>query len=200
MYRELRQFVQQHGHAHVPIQYSESPSLGRWVDTQRQQYRLRQRGEPSNLTPQREQRLDELGMVWNIREYMWEENYEQLLEYYYTHGHVNVPARHPGGLGRWVYKQRKEYHARQRGEPTRLTTDRMVRLSALGMIWNIPAASWDESYQQLVEFKEKHGHTNVPTDAKDPLAVWVHIQRREYRRQQQGEYSRITRGTQTSHM
>ena len=192
MYRELREFFQRHGHAHVPIQYEENFTLGRWVETQRHQYRRRKRGEQSTLTPEREERLEKLGMVWNIRDYVWEENYEQLLEYYYTHGHVNVPARYPGGLGRWIYKQRKDYHARQRGEQTQLTTDRMVRLSALGMIWSIPEATWDESYQQLVDFKEKHGHANVPTDPQDPLAVWVHIQRREYKHFQGGDYSRMT--------
>jgi len=192
MYRQFHQYVEEHGHAHVPIQYSVNPSLGRWVDTQRHQYRLRQRGAPCTLTEEREQLLNQLGMVWNIRDYQWEENYEELLEYYYMNDHVNVPGRYPGGLGRWVYKQRRDFAARQRGEVTRLTTERMVRLSILGMIWNIPEASWEEFYQQLVDFKMKHGHTNVPTDAQDSFSAWVHNQRSENKKFRQGEYSRMT--------
>lgn len=195
MYQELRKFVEKHGHAHVPVQYDENPSLGRWVDAQRHQMRQIQRGETfsyNSLTPERQELLNQVGMVWNIRDYIWEEHYEKLLDFFYTNGHVNVPSRHPDGLGRWVYKQRKGFAARQRGEETPLTVDRMVRLSALGMIWNIPEASWDESYQKLVDYHAEHGHSNVPADASDPFAAWVHIQRREYKRFQSGEYSRMT--------
>lgn len=195
MYSQLKQYVQQHGHARVPIQYSENRSLGRWVDAQRRQHRLRhQRGEqPSSpLTLQREQLLNQVGMVWDIRDYMWEEKYQELLDFYYEHGHVNVPQRYPSGLGRWIYKQRSDYAARQRGESTQLTTERMVQLSSLGMVWDIPQESWDESYRQLVEFKANHGHTNVAINVEDHFSVWVHSQRREYKKLQAGEYSRIT--------
>jgi hypothetical protein len=191
MYKKFQHYVEQHGHARVPFQYSENPSLGRWVDAQRRQYRLLRDGKKTLLSQDRLELLNQLGMIWNIRDYSWEERYEELLEYYYQHGHVNVPLRFRE-LGNWVYKQRSDFKARQRGEATQMTTERMVQLSVLGMVWDIPKESWDESYRKLVEFHMTHGHTNVPINVEDSFSLWVHIQRREYRKFKAGEYSRIT--------
>jgi hypothetical protein len=191
MYKKFQHYVEQHGHARVPFQYSENPSLGRWVDAQRRQYRLLRDGKKTILSQERLELLNQLGMIWNIRDYSWEERYEELLEYYYQHGHVNVPLRFRE-LGNWVYKQRSDFKARQRGEATQMTTERMVQLSVLGMVWDIPKESWDESYRKLVEFHMTHGHTNVPINVEDSFSLWVHIQRREYRKFKAGEYSRIT--------
>ena len=192
MYKKLQHYVKQHGHAHVPIQSSENPSLGRWVEAQRRQYRLLQGGGKTTLSEERLELLTQVGMIWNIRDYSWEERYEELLEFYNQHGHVNVPLRFQGGLGNWVYKQRSDFKARQRGEATHLTTERMVQLSALGMVWDVPQESWDESYRQLVEFYERHKHTNVPINVDDSFSVWVHSQRRQYKKLKAGEYARIT--------
>jgi DNA-binding SARP family transcriptional activator len=68
----------------------------------------------------------------------------------------------------------------------------MVQLSSLGMVWDIPQESWDESYRQLVEFHDRHGHTNVPIDSDDSFSLWVHNQRRAFKQLKAGEYSRIT--------
>lgn len=39
--------------------------------------------------------------------------------------------------------------------------------------------SWDESYELLLSYKEKHGHTSVPQSEK-PLGTWVNSQRIEH--------------------
>jgi hypothetical protein len=48
-------------------------------------------------------------------------------------------------------------------------------------------SKWDEMYQRLVKFKEKHCHTRVPEGYEDAkLANWVGNQRRAMSRQQRG--------------
>ena len=39
--------------------------------------------------------------------------------------------------------------------------------------------SWDESYELLLSYKEKYGHTSVPQSEK-PLGTWVNSQRIEH--------------------
>jgi hypothetical protein len=41
--------------------------LSIWVKCQRRQQRLIQKGEPSNMTHERIQKLDAIGFVWNPR-------------------------------------------------------------------------------------------------------------------------------------
>jgi hypothetical protein len=187
---KFRMFVEENGHALVPILH---PTLGRWIDTQRDQNRLRLKGEPTALTTERLEMLNDLGMVWDAHEYVWDEQYEDLLDFYYENGHVNVPQGYEGGLGKWISYQRIQFRSRQMGESNHtMTTDRMIRLSALGMVWDIFAAAWDESYQQLVEFCSQHGHANVPANAEESLSWWVQTQRREYKSYKEAKRSQMT--------
>lgn len=56
-FRELEDFKREHGHVDVPTKYEENKALGRWVSTQRSQYKLFIQGERSHMT---QDRLDEL--------------------------------------------------------------------------------------------------------------------------------------------
>ena len=43
---------------------------------------------------------------------------------------------------------------------------RMEKLNAIGFEWNAEwrsVKSWDERYEQLIDFRRKHGHCNVPS-------------------------------------
>lgn len=56
-FRELEEFKRTYGHVDVPTKYEENKALGRWVSTQRSQYKLFLQGERSHMT---QERLDEL--------------------------------------------------------------------------------------------------------------------------------------------
>ena len=51
--------------------------------------------------------------------------------------------------------------------------------------------SWEERFQQLVEYKEKHGHTVVP-QLYPELGMWVHRQRRDYKKMVSGKKNYMT--------
>jgi len=50
----------------VPTKFEDNPALGRWVSTQRSQYKLFVDGQRSTMTAARAERLGALGFVWNM--------------------------------------------------------------------------------------------------------------------------------------
>jgi len=87
-------------------------------------------------------------------------------------------------LHEWVGKMRK-YPKKQ------LKKWRRYALDKLGFVWHQYNATWTDRYRELVEFREKHGHTIVPTSNSN-LGVWVGTQRKQYRLMQQGKPSHMT--------
>mmetsp|Transcript_42954 Transcript_42954/g.77248 ORF Transcript_42954/g.77248 Transcript_42954/m.77248 type:complete len:94 (-) Transcript_42954:310-591(-) len=51
--------------------------------------------------------------------------------------------------------------------------------------------SWEERFQELLEFKKVHGHTVVP-QLSGPLGGWVRMQRIAYKKFKAGEKSTMT--------
>ena len=64
---ELKHFRQVNGHCNVPSSYPANPKLAIWVKCQRRQYKLLKTGQPSNMTLERANMLDQLGFIWEIR-------------------------------------------------------------------------------------------------------------------------------------
>ena len=83
-YNALVAYKKERGHCLVPQGFSENPSLGNWVSTQRVNYKKLQEsnknGKPemewsSYMTKARFEKLNELGFVWDVEEATWEMNY-----------------------------------------------------------------------------------------------------------------------------
>lgn len=64
----------------------------------------------------------------------WENMLEQLLRYKNEHGNTLVPNRYPK-LGNWVSTQRRYYKARQKGQTTPLSDNRLKKLESVGFVW-----------------------------------------------------------------
>lgn len=64
---ELVEYKKKNGHSKVPQHYVENRALGKWVAKQRQQYKLLKAGKKSFLTPDRLERLEEIGFVWSVK-------------------------------------------------------------------------------------------------------------------------------------
>ena len=63
-YEELRRYREEHGNCRVKAGKKKDSSyskLGKWVDHQRQLYRLRAQGKPTSLSDERIAALDEIG-------------------------------------------------------------------------------------------------------------------------------------------
>lgn len=63
-FRELSEYQQEHGNCHVPTKYRQNTALGRWVSTQRSDYKKFQEGKKSTMTEDKIARLESIGFAW----------------------------------------------------------------------------------------------------------------------------------------
>lgn len=66
-YNELREYADHHGNCDVPTKYAPNPALGRWVSTQRSEYKAMQKaGRSRHMTQSKISMLTELGFKWEM--------------------------------------------------------------------------------------------------------------------------------------
>ena len=202
--QQLCEFKVQFGHCLVSRQYAANPKLGHWVMTQRNQYKLHQKGEPSLMTEGRIRELESIGFDWGTSKTdlasIWSMRFQQLCEFKEQFGHCLVPGKYSDNpnLRWWVLNQRKNYRWRQEGKPSPMTEDRIRELESIGFDWGTSkkdlASIWNVRIQEIREFKEQFGHCLVPVkySANPKLRNWVSTQRAKYRLHQEGKASLLT--------
>jgi len=119
-----------------------------------------------------------------FHEEKWNLHLEQLRYFKKTHGHCLVPHTFPENqhLARWVKRQRRQYKLMLAGQiSSTMTQERVNILNTEGFIWDSHDIIWRERFNQLLQYKNLHGHTRVPSYCKDNprLASWVKCQRRQ---------------------
>lgn len=163
----------------VPVRYRDKNdfALGEWIVYNRQRYL------GGNLTQNRIERLEAIGMVWSTSNDLWEQNYAAATQYYLEHGDLEVPIKYETpsgfGLGVWLGAQRAAHKA---GE---LPQEQVERLDALGMDWtNRNDRKWMSLYDVAAAYYHEHGNLNVPSEYVTPdgvlLGKWVARQRYAY--------------------
>ena len=67
-YHELKDFAEKHGTCDVPTKYAPNPALGRWVSTQRSEYKvfMQSGGRSRHLTQEKIDMLNSLGFKWEM--------------------------------------------------------------------------------------------------------------------------------------
>jgi hypothetical protein len=96
-------------------------------------------------------------------------------------------------------QQKEQQQALPARFPPRLTTTMAVEAATGGADGDGRRLSyhekWDMRYQELADFKEKHGHLNVPPPHKDKtfmtLYWWIILQKTEWRKFNKGLQTRI---------
>lgn len=156
--------------------------LGAWLSNQRA---ARGRGE---LNPEREERLQEIGMVWSKFDYLWEQNFQAAERYRRTYGDLNVPAGYKTetsfALGQWIAAQRRR---RRQGA---LSGEQARRLEGLGMVWEPYSSRWEAMYAAAKAYSMQHGSLEMPSDYRTAeglhLGKWLHRQREAWKKEGQG--------------
>jgi hypothetical protein len=172
MYALLQQFKKREGHCRVLFSHQEDEAnLGWWATTQRY---LKTKDK---LDPDRQKWLEDIGFEWGLPSAKRDEIHALLQQFKKREGHCKVPQFHREDgvqLGQWVKTQR------QLKRKEKLDPDRQKWLEDIGFEWGLPAATWDESYALLQQFKKREGHCNVPKshqEDKANLGIWVSNQR-----------------------
>lgn len=115
---------------------------------------------------------------------LWDMRFKELVDFRARFGHCLVPHKwwENLALATWVKRQRYQWKLREQGKRSTLTQERGEALSELGFVWDSHNATWEERFNELVEYKRLQGHTSVPsTDRNHPLSVWVQCQRRQWK-------------------
>lgn len=178
-FASAQKYRSEHGDLLVPVRYRDKNdfALGEWIVYNRQRYL------GGNLTQNRIERLEAIGMVWSTSNDLWEQNYAAATQYYLEHGDLEVPIKYETpsgfGLGVWLGAQRAAHKA---GE---LPQEQVERLDALGMDWtNRNDRKWMSLYDVAAAYYHEHGNLNVPSEYVTPdgvlLGKWVARQRYAY--------------------
>ena len=172
-FAELVAYQTQHGHCRVSFGYPENPALGKWLSQQRV---LKNKG---TLSVERIARLEALGVVWDQLDAAWDTQFAALEAFKVREGHCNVPSAYPENpsLGMWLSKQRTIK------KKNKLSPERIARLEALGVVWDLLDAAWEERFAELVAYQTQHGHCRVSFGYPEnpALGLWVSTQRVEKR-------------------
>jgi len=176
MYSLLVQYQTRTGDCIVPRYHRERDGtmvfeLGDWLTRQRL---YKKQGK---LDTELEEKLSELGVVWDVLGQQWENMYALLLEYKAREGDCNVPSRHVEdgeNLGAWVSSQRNFM------KNDNLELERIELLECAGFVFDLHGKYWESMFDLLSKYKERTGHCNVPAahieDGKK-LGDWLMNQR-----------------------
>jgi superfamily II DNA or RNA helicase len=167
-FRALTIFRKREGTVLVPAKYNESGiRLGNWVQTQRH--------NRAKISADRLKRLDSIGFIWDQLQDKWERHFAALVKYHKREGHTLVPVTHAENnlaLGSWVRNQRSNR--------TVIPAERQQKLRNLGFTWDVFSNRWDEAFTALKCFKNREGHTLVPSGHVENgirLDTWTKNQR-----------------------
>lgn len=185
-YEAAKKFYEENGNLLAPYSYvnENGINIGQWLVTQRMAKKngIRKWG----FSEERSARLDEIGMVWDVPDYLWEENYEAAVRYHRENGDLDVPAKYVDSegicLGVWLDSMRKSRRTGSRS----LTAEQISRLDKLGMSWDDRNnRKWNDMFRELTEYYKDNNNFNIPvsyiTKNGACLDTWVERQRILYR-------------------
>jgi len=200
-YDQLRDFKEKHGHCLVTIRYKDNPTLGKWVNNQREQYKLyvrrqqllAERKDDKDLPkcPMDEKRvrdLEEIGFAWATNRHegfdeAWEARLSELVAYKERHGDCLVPHGYQPNpsLAEWVHRQRCTwvlYHKGRIRQNRKADRDNLAmfkarfdRLEEVGFAFKVKEGSWGDRLEELRAYREAYGDCNVPISYQENPAL-----------------------------
>lgn len=191
-YDQLVAYQQRFGNADVPLNWSENKSLATWVINQRRKYRN------GSLKAYQVDLLNAIDFTWD-RQKSWNERFAELEKYKKMLGtciiHSNDEKHRE--LYIWCCNQRQQYWQLMEHGSSSLTSERVSLLESIGFLKqsaSVNKSTWTKRLEELKEYKEQHGHTNVPRHytANPKLGRWVDTQRTSHRLLQLGKSSPLT--------
>jgi len=201
LFEQLKTYKEETGNFTVTRHGS---TLGRWVSSQRLAYRKFKNGEIYSpiFNEDKIQKLIDIGFDFECKRgrksgvedaSVWDEMYEEMQKFKEENGHCIPPTQPSTPLRRWVEKQRSEYKKIRAGEDSHLTLMRIQRLNDIGFSFEAKCKpkTWEERYDELVEFKAKFGHCKVPR-LYNGLGKWVADQRQKYSKLTQDKKTNMT--------
>ncbi|WP_455720756.1 Helicase associated domain protein [Agathobacter sp.] len=171
-------YHKEHGNLKIAKDYvtADGMTLGSWIQTQRKVYSGKIAG---GLTADKIEKLNLIGMIWNVRKNSFDKAYEELQEYHRQYGNLDIKARYVSNsgfaLGKWVSNLRGS--VRKKGIDAVLTKEQQDKLNELGMIWDKNGEIWDVYISAAKEYYDATGNLQVPVKyvTEDGIALgnWI---------------------------
>ena len=126
MYNFAKQYYEEFGNLLVPIKLVyKGSNLGTWIKTQRQACRSETK---YLITPKQIELLNQIGMVWDVYDYQFDQNYELAKKMYERDGKL-VLNKHAGGdvakVANW------EYYTRRLKQDGKLSPDKLAKYNEI---------------------------------------------------------------------
>lgn len=178
-------YYEEYGDLLVPVRYKtpDGAALGQWLNNLRQGAEAGK--ETTALTPERRAQLDSIGMIWEPRDWQWENGFRHAAAYFAQHGNLKVPAQYQSAdgflLGSWLANQRYAKGGMHNKKP--LTENQIHRLEAIGMQWETKYdLLWRDAYQAAKEYYRQHGHLEMPVEytTKSGIRLGKWVRRQQY--------------------
>lgn len=183
-YDAAKEYYSTFNNLNVTAKYTtkDGVNLGAWI--------VRLRGLRKNksqqryLTEERIRALDEIGMVWDVSDHLWQQYYGACLTYYQDYGDLDIPAKYTTAdglrLGTWINTIRGVYAGKNINY--HLSPEQIKALDELGMLWDKRNDRlWEKGYKEALEYRRTYGDLNVPSLFKTktgyPLGKWIFAQR-----------------------
>lgn len=185
MYSHAKAYFEEHGDLEVPNKYKtkDGYSLGRWIFTQRDNYRGTALG---TLSESQKKRLDDIGMRWDLFDNVrWDKYCAAAKKYAEQNGHLACARTYITedglDLGRWLSTLRVSVKKGRRI----LSEEQKEFLHSIGMIWSLKDYQWETYFAEAKKYFEKHNNLNVPYKYVTPegirLYYWLDRARLLYR-------------------
>lgn len=181
-----KEYYETFGNLNVIITYTTENGLrlGAWIAQLR---RIRKIGSQRRcLTPERIRALDEIGMIWDVSDYLWIQYYNACINYYKENGNLDIPIKYVTSdgirLGTWICNIRRSNGRDGNGIGYRLSAEQINALDDLGMLWDKRNDRlWENGYAEAVKYRRENGNLDVPTTFKTEsgyrLGGWIVHQR-----------------------
>ena len=202
-YKLAKEYYEEHGNLDIKQRYvtSNGERLGHWISIQRQAYKNRclpvkyKKKNNKVLTDEQVQKLESIGMMWDVYVEKWNRMYELANDYFIQHGNIDVPQRYITSngekLGLWIGYQRQAYQNRMLSRDkwiagmSPLTDEQVQMLENIGMKWSVVDSKWYRMYELAREYYEKNHNLNIPnkyeTSNGEKLGKWISTQRLAYK-------------------
>jgi len=110
---------------------------------------------------------------------------EEIKNYKEIHGHCVVSGKSKTSkcLALWASTQRQQLREMKEGRPSTILQERLDMLNSLGFAWKRREGNWQEMFDELNVYKEKHGDCLIPQTYAPNLCFerWVNTQRLSYK-------------------
>lgn len=132
----------------------------------------------------------------DYQEEKWDIQFKELLTFKSKHGHCRVPQNYEDNpaLSHWVKRQRYQHKCKREGKVSSMSESRIRKLEHIGFVWDAQELLWQTRFEELTNYRLKHGHCNVPYNyhLNRKLPTWIKCQRRQFKLLKEGQPSNMT--------